>query len=834
MNVEANVKLNVLIIQDTVVQFRKIEHSMRSHGLRAHCLQADRTSSLENYLHGLAWDAVLSDHVFADMVFADNLSLIRATLPEVPVIVVAAQVGEQAALKLLKLGVTDIISTDMLGCLAPAIARAVDEVATQRALRSAALALEDRDELISEMGAVAKIGGWHCDVTTDMISWTDAAAHIYDAGPGKQVSRSYCHGFFNADCRRKLDHAHEETIRLGKRFDLELEIVTRRRLKKWIRMVGAPRHGSDGVEVIRGVVQDISAQKRNELMLFAQKERAEVTLRSIGEGVITTDANGTVDFINPIAQQLTGWSEGEAVGKPLNAVMNLIEAESGQPVQSIIASVLAQEKIERISPDSVLVRRDGRRRTVEDSAAPIRDSQGRVVGAVVVFRDVTSTREITAQIAYRTTHDALTALPNRLLAWDRLSQAISAVQRHGGCVGIMSLDIDRFQHLNDSLGYAIGDRLLAQVAARLQSATRTVDTVSRQGGDEFLLIVPSSCDLVFIDGLARKIHIAISNPYFLDEHELNITFSMGISVFPNDGVGPSELIKNADSAMWHAKQSELNSYQFYAPEMNEKASARHSLEAALRRGVAQQEFIVCYQPKMNLARQKLVGAEALIRWRHPTIGMLNPSEFIGIAEECGLIVPIGQWVAEQVCRQSQAWLKDGLPCVPVSVNLSALQFRNKSLVVSLKAMLEQFSLPPSLLELELTESFIMHGTDSVLQTLRQLKQLGVNLSIDDFGTGYSSLSYLKRFPIDTLKIDQSFVRDITHNKSDAAIVKAIISMAHSMQMKVIAEGVETKEQFAFLKSHHCDEIQGYYFSPPLAAPEFEKMLGQSDGAAASK
>jgi EAL domain-containing protein (putative c-di-GMP-specific phosphodiesterase class I) len=313
-------------------------------------------------------------------------------------------------------------------------------------------------------------------------------------------------------------------------------------------------------------------------------------------------------------------------------------------------------------------------------------------------------------------------------------------------------------------------------------------------------------------------------PYFVNQQELNVTFSIGISVYPHDGSDANTLIKNADAAMYHAKEAGRDNYQFYAPEMNNKAAERLAFEGQLRHAMERQEFVVYYQPKVNVANRKLIGAEALIRWNHPHLGLLYPSNFIGIAEESGLIVPIGQWVLEQVCRQNQAWLKSGLDCVPISVNLSAIQFRNKSLVDSLRILLEETGLPPALLELELTESCIIQGSEIVIETLQSLKELGLNLSIDDFGTGYSSLSYLKRFPIDTLKIDQSFVRDIAHDENDDAIIKAIISMAHSLNMSVIAEGVETQEQFAFLEAHLCDDIQGYYFSQPVPATRFEEML----------
>ena len=440
------------------------------------------------------------------------------------------------------------------------------------------------------------------------------------------------------------------------------------------------------------------------------------------------------------------------------------------------------------------------------------------------IQDITASREATEQIVYQATHDALTNLPNRILALDRLEQAIGVAQRENTCVGIMFRDLDRFKNINDSLGHAAGDYMLEQVALRLRSVIRAVDTVGRQGGDEFIIIVPAARQRVHFVDLAKKILNAVSAPYFFNQQELTTTFSIGISMYPHDGSDAEILVKNADAAMYHAKKSGRDNFQFYSAEMNSMATQRLLLEVQLRHAVAREEFVVHYQPKVDAVHRKLIGAEALIRWNHPQSGLLAPANFIGIAEASGLIAPIGQWIMEKVCRQNQAWLQSGLACVPISVNLSGIQFRNKSLVDSLRRLLQETGLPPQLLELELTESVIMHDTAAVLDTLHKLKDLGLSLSIDDFGTGYSSLSYLTKFPIDTLKIDQAFVKNIAQDGNDVSIIKAIISMAHSLRMTAIAEGVESFEQCAFLESHQCDEMQGYYFSHPVPAPKFEEML----------
>lgn len=819
--------LNLLCIEDAISDFLLIERHLRKNGLDARCRQVSNSADLALALIEARWDAVLSDYKVPGMDFEKSLEAIRSMLPDIPVILISGTLDEATAVELLKLNVTDFILKGNLLRLVPAINRALREADELRAWRAAEQALKEKDQLLREVSALAHIGGWEYFPATGKWSWTEEAARIYDTDPSDGTSYDFVLGFFHGEWRWKIEAAIVQALDYGKPFDLELAIVTAKGKHKWVRKVCEPANNETGVFKIRGSIQDITDRKQSEITLFEQKERAEVTLHSIGDAVITTDAQGIIDYLNPVAQALTGWSMGDAVGKPLVKVLNIIDENRKVPLPSPVLPVLSGGKINHIPSNSLLVRPDGTRSAIEDSAAPIRGRDGNLVGAVVVFRDVTASREITAQIAHQATHDSLTGLPNRLLAWDRLKHAIDSAQRDGGCVGVLFLDLDRFKNINDSLGHLTGDQILEQVALRLLSVTRAIDTVSRQGGDEFLIIMPYASHKAHFSDLAEKILRTVSAPYYVKHQEMSLTFSIGISVYPHDGRDVSTLVKNADAAMYHAKEVGRNNFQFYALEMNSKAAERLSLEVQLRHAVARQEFVIHYQPKVDVVHKKLIGAEALIRWNHPQVGMLGPGDFIGIAEDSGLIVPIGQWIKEEVCRQNQAWFQRGLACVPISVNLSAIQFRNKSLVDSLRLMLEETGLPPELLELELTESIIMHSTDAVIETLQRLKALGLSLSIDDFGTGYSSLSYLKRFPIDALKIDKAFVRDITHDEDDAAIIKAIISMAHSLRMKVIAEGVETQEQLAFLEDNHCDEIQGYYFSEPLPSSVFEEMLRTS-------
>ncbi len=421
-------------------------------------------------------------------------------------------------------------------------------------------------------------------------------------------------------------------------------------------------------------------------------------------------------------------------------------------------------------------------------------------------------------------HDVLTELPNRMLLQDRLSQAIELARRQGRQLALMFLDLDRFKHINDSLGHAVGDRLLQLVAKCLLTCVRHSDTVSRAGGDEFVLLLNCIERPEAASSAAQKILAALARPHSIDGHDLHITVSIGISIYPDDGPDVATLMKNADIAMYHAKENGRNNYAFFKQEMNTRAVQRQAIEASLRRALERQEFVLHYQPKINLQSGAMVGVEALIRWQHPQQGLLPPSQFVPVAEECGLILPIGRWVLHEACRQTQAWQLAGLAPFTVAVNTSALEFRAEDFLENIRTTLAKTGLDPRYLELELTESVLMRNAAATDSVLHGLAELGINLAIDDFGTGYSSLSYLRQFPIHTLKIDQSFVNRMSSDADDATIVTAMISLGQSLKKRVIAEGVETKEQYAFLLAQRCDEGQGFYFGHPVAAEDTTAFL----------
>jgi diguanylate cyclase len=428
------------------------------------------------------------------------------------------------------------------------------------------------------------------------------------------------------------------------------------------------------------------------------------------------------------------------------------------------------------------------------------------------------------QLAYLAHHDVLTDLPNRILLLDRLNSAIELAARKGWQLALMFLDLDRFKHINDSLGHVVGDKLLQSVAERLLGCARHSDTISRQGGDEFVVLLPFIEQREDAALCAQKLIEALKLPHHITGHDIHVNVSIGISIYPEDGLDAEALMKNADTAMFCAKENRSNKFKFFEAEMNARAVHRHSIEASLHFALKRHEFMLYFQPKIELNTGMIVGVEALIRWHHPELGLVLPKQFVAIAEDCGLILPIGRWVLREACLHAQAWKQAGLPPITVSVNTSALEFQDTDFIKNISAILNETGLEPCYLELELTENVLMQDAEFANPVLQTLSELGVKLAIDDFGIGYSSLSYLKQFPINTLKIDQSFVQKMIDNPSDASIVSAVISLGKTLNLRVVAEGVETPEQQAFLVASQCDEAQGYYLGRPMVAESFAALL----------
>ncbi len=580
------------------------------------------------------------------------------------------------------------------------------------------------------------------------------------------------------------------------------------------------------VTLLHGLTEDISfalgyfERERLRSEAEAKVQLAAKVFEHSKEGIMVSDADGNIVSVNHGFTEITGYSQQEVLGK------NPALLASGRHDRGFFAAMWESVLTLGSWQGEVWNRRkSGVIYPAWLTITCMRNEAGEVSNYIGIFSDISERKMAEERIQHLAHYDALTDLPNRVLFRDRLEQAIIKSQRSNEKLAVIFLDLDRFKQINDTLGHSVGDRLLQVVATRLLECVRGQDTVSRQGGDEFLVMLPGATP----EGaamVAQKMLMALAAPCLIDGHDLRVTPSIGISMYPEDAKDIDALVKLADVAMYHAKDLGRNNYQFYTESLNATAFERLSLESGLRMALERNEFLLHYQPQVDLASGRVIGCEALIRWKHPEYGMVSPARFIPVAEESGLIIEIGEWVLREACRQLRAWQDAGHTSLVMAVNMSALQFRKPGLEeVVLKALNDAGVLAQSL-ELELTESILMHGIDTTLATLQKFAALGLQLSIDDFGTGYSSLSYLKRFPIHKLKIDQSFVRDIATDVNDAAIVRTIVLMAHSLNLRVIAEGVETNEQQAFLREAGCDEIQGYLFSRPLPAEGFEALLGE--------
>ena len=601
------------------------------------------------------------------------------------------------------------------------------------------------------------------------------------------------------------------------------EILTRSGGQRLIQWTSTTLRSASG-EVIgtASIGDDITERNKDAEQHRARMEdRYRALLEAAPDAMVVVNEGGEIVLLNVQAEKQFGYRRDELVGQKVTDIIPTGFAER------LVADALrsAEEALaQQMGTGMELTgrRKDGSGFPIEILLSPLESAEGTLVTAAI--RDITERKKADAQMIHWAQHDFLTDLPNRFLLNDRIDQAIAWALRHGKQIAVLFLDLDGFKYINDSLGHSIGDRLLQSIAKRLEQCVRAPDTVSRQGGDEFVVLLSEEEHWEDAAIVAGRMLQSVADAHAINQHDLHVTASIGVSVYPDDGMDAETLVKNADTAMYNAKENGRQSYQFFKPDMNIRAVERQSIEEGLRRALERREFTLHYQPKINLRTGAITGAEALIRWTHPTRGQVLPAQFIPIAEECGLIRPIGRWVLREACRQARAWVDAGLPVATMAVNVSAMQLRQENFLQSVFAVLQDTGLDPGSLELELTESVLMKHAESTAATLQDLREKGVRVAVDDFGTGYSSLSYLKKFPIDALKIDQSFVRQIGTAGDDAAIVTAVINMARSLKLLVIAEGVETQEELEFLQAHQCEEGQGYYFSRPVPPEQFSKLL----------
>lgn len=575
---------------------------------------------------------------------------------------------------------------------------------------------------------------------------------------------------------------------------------------------------------ILAIIRDVARRKQAETNMQIQAS----AINAAGDQIVIVDAAGNIVFVNPAFEKEMGYSFSEVQGKP-PSLLNSGEHDKAFYDQ-IWSSILAGQTWHG---EIVHRRKDGNLCTEDMTVTPVKNEAGVIEHFVAIKRNITDKMDYQRQLDHLAHHDPLTGLPNRLLFSDRLAQALARARAHNNKLSVMFLDIDRFKLINDTLGHSVGDILLKKVAERLVWSLREVDTIARMGGDEFTVILAQPNCAEDVANLARRILDALSQPIRLDSGEVFVTASIGISTFPADGESAEDLVKKADMAMYRAKEQGRDTFYFYTDSLTNSTMKRMALENSLRKALEREELIVHYQPRVDIRTGKVLAAEALVRWQHPEHGLITANQFVPMAEETGLIVSIGDWVMRTACAQVREWSDMGLPAVDMAVNISAHQFKWKDLRTTVSKILSDTGLDPRQLDLELTESTLMHDPEVATEILRGLKDMGLKISIDDFGTGYSSLSYLKMFPVNAVKIDRSFIHQVTTSSDDAAIARAIVGMAHSLKLKVVAEGVETLEQLEFLRSIECDEIQGYFISRPVPSDEFAQLLrngsrGQQD------
>ena len=571
--------------------------------------------------------------------------------------------------------------------------------------------------------------------------------------------------------------------------------------------------------LVMAVVRDVTERRRLEAQTRESARYARSLIEASLDPLVTISSEGTITDVNQATELATGLARDKLVGSDFASYFtDPQEAREGY-MHAFVNGIVRDWPL-------TLRHESGKEIDVLYNASVYRDESGDVLGVFAAARDVTERKQFELQLSHQATHDALTGLPNRTLLQDRLNQAIVKSQREGHSIAVMFMDLDNFKQVNDTLGHAVGDGLLCGVAERVRNVLREGDTVARFGGDEYVVLLQDVAGPKDLDAIARKILEAISLPFDQQGSLLYANASMGITVFPKDGDTADELLRNADTAMYVAKDQGRNTYRYFSAEMDSALLGKLELGNQLRQALQNNEFVLYYQPKVNLGTGEVSGMEALIRWNHPQKGKVPPGLFIPVAEECGLIVDIGLWVINEACRQIRQWLNDGLTPGRVAINLSAAQCRTNEVIGRVREALAINGLQGEILEVEVTESMMMQDTESAIRILLELKRMGVNVAIDDFGTGYSSLSYLKRFPIDCLKVDKSFVDDIEFDPNDCEIVLAIIGMAHGLGLKVVAEGVETEAQLEFLRQNGCDEMQGYLFSKPLPGNELANLISQ--------
>ncbi len=807
-----NIPLRALIVEDAEDDTLLLADHLENAGFRLQWRRVDTEDALLAALEQESWDIVFSDFAMPRFRGDKALALVRQRDPDIPYIFVSGTIGEATAVAAMKAGAQDYVMKGNLARLAPAVRRELEEARSRRERRRAEQALRKVSQAVEQ--------------TADCVFITDLEGRIEYVNPAFERLTGYSgqeargrtpallqSGQHDARFFRRL----WETILMGQAFR---ETFVNRRKDGEIffeEKTIAPLTDDQGrithfVSTGRDATERVRAEEA--------RTRLIAILEATTDFVAIANAAGQLLYLNRAGRTAIGLGEHDDLGS-----RTLWDGYPEQAAERVMGGALSRVREEGIwQGETVLRGADGKDIPVSQVVLAHRDSHGDLAFYSTIARDITERKRFESDLRHQATHDALTGLPNRLLLADRIQSEVNRVARYGKLAALLFMDIDNFKRVNDTLGHAAGDALLKAVAQRLCACLRPDDLVARYGGDEFAAVVSDLSSIENIVGVIHKLYAGFDMPLRAGAQEIFVTFSMGIAIYPQDGESSEILSKNADTAMYRAKMQGRAQHQFYAPDMNARGQELLLLETDLRRALTHQEFALYYQPQFDVRRNRIESFEALLRWRHPTRGLVTPLDFIPMLEDTGLIVPVGEWVLRQACAHARACRAAGYPLFRIAVNVSARQFAEASFVDMVRRVLKEESVQPEMLELEITENIVMREVQAAQETLSALDAIGVRLAVDDFGTGYSSLAYLKRFPLDVLKIDRCFVQGLPGDANDAAISEASISLAHRLGLQVVAEGVETQAQSDFLRACQCDMLQGYLFSRPVPGEEMRRFL----------